>query len=159
MFCIISPLLNLPPFLSPSLPQSGLTALDVATNSDKGDTEGVCGLLHKYMQESATTQSHHVRLGLLWCHELVSLMFTQDDGVPPSGTGSISGQESDQSRPSAGDDKDTISTSRGGLSEVKIHCTHMPISATLIAAPPTASLSLPPPPPLPPLPLSLSLRL
>ena len=49
-------------------------------------------------------------------------MFTQDDGVPPSGTGSTSGQESDQGRPSAGDDidreRDTTSTSRGGLSEV-----------------------------------------
>ena len=79
------------------------------------------------MQESATTQSHHVRLGLLWCQELVSLVFTQDDAVLPSGTGSTSGQESDQDRPSAGDDidreRDTISTSRRGLSEVMIHCT------------------------------------
>ena len=98
------------------------------------------------MQESATTQSHHVRLCLLWCQELVSPMFTQD------GTGSISGQESDQDRPSAGDDidreRDTTSTSRRGLPEVMniIYTTYSPTSATLITAPPTASLSLSLPP-------------
>ena len=47
---------------------------------------------------------------------------TKDDAVPLSGTGSTLGQESDQDRPSAGDDidreRDTISTSRRGLPEV-----------------------------------------
>ena len=64
-----------------------------------------------------------MRLRVLWCQELVSVMFTQDDGVPPPGIVSTSGQESDQDRPSAGDDidreRDTISTSsRRGLPEV-----------------------------------------
>ena len=85
--------------------------------------------------------------------ELVSLMFTQDDAVPQSGTGSTSGQESDQDRPSAGDDidreRDTTYTSRRGLSEVmnNIYIVQSPISAicTLIAAPPT-HFPLPPPP-------------
>ena len=83
--------------------------------------------------------------------ELVSLMFTQDDAVPLSDTGSTSGQESDQDRPSAGDDidreRDTTSTSRRGLPEVMIHCTQRPINATFIAAPVFPPF-LPPSPPL-----------
>ena len=40
--------------------QNGLTALEVATASDKGDADGVCAVLRRHMQESATTHSHHV---------------------------------------------------------------------------------------------------
>ena len=62
------PSLSLPPSLRPSL-QNGLTPLDVATNSNKGDAEGVSQALQKYMKESATAHSHHVSVWLhvLWC--------------------------------------------------------------------------------------------
>ena len=87
------------------------------------------------MQKSTTTQSHHVRWELLWCQVLVSLMFTQDEDVPPSGTGSISGQDSDQDRPSTGDDidreRDTTSTNRRRLPEV-IHIIYSVCTVLLV---------------------------
>ena len=62
---------SLPPSFPPSL-QNGVTPLDVATNSNKGDAEGVSQALQKYMKESATAHSHHVSVWLhvLWCHKL-----------------------------------------------------------------------------------------
>ena len=119
------------PLSLPLLHQNGLTPLDVATNSNKGDVEGVSQALQNYMKESATAHSHHISVWLytyIVVSEMTSLMFTvQDDtatGLPLLGTFTTESTPEDMEKDSRTADDDTdrkraiTSSGRRGLSEV-----------------------------------------